>query len=86
MNDLRTQKKLLNERSNNLEKTNKSIIKENDELRDKIRKLKEEKIQRPNITDKDLSKLPKILQDTRKRDDKARTYAPKSNDKISTKD
>ena len=74
-NDLKFQKKLLNERSNDLEKTNKLVNKKNDELRDEIKKLKEAKIQRLNIINKDLSTLPNVIQDARKRDDKARTFA-----------
>ena len=79
INDLKTQKNLLKERSDNLKKFNESKTKENNELRDEIRKLKEVKIQRPNIIDKDSSTFPKILQDVKKRDDKARTFGPPDN-------
>ena len=73
---------MLKERSDNLKKFNESKTKENNELRDEIRKLKEVKIQRPNIIDKYSSTFPKILQDVKKGDDKARTFAPPDNDKM----
>ena len=82
INDLKRQKKLLKEGLDDLKKINKSKTKENDELKDKISKLKEAKIQRSNIIDKDSSALPKLLQDVRKRDDKARTFAPSDNDEM----
>ena len=64
INDLKLQNELLEEVLDNLKN------KENNELRDEIEKLKKGKI------DKDLSTMPKMLQDVRKRDDKARTFAP----------
>ena len=59
-------KKILKERSDNLKKFNESKTKENNELRDETRKLKEVKIQRPNIIDKDSSTFLKIIQDVKK--------------------
>ena len=50
------------------EKINKLKIEENDELRDEIRKFRESNIK--------LGRLPKLLEDIRKRDDKSRTFAP----------
>ena len=79
INDLKTQKRLLKEVLDDFKKINESKNKENNKLKDEIIKLKELKIQRPNIIDKDLSTLPNILQDARKRDDKARTLAPPDN-------
>ena len=79
INDLKLQKKLLKGGLDDLKKSNESKTKENNELRDKIKKLKKEEIQRPNIIEKDSSTLPKILQDVKKRDDKARTFAPPDN-------
>ena len=76
INNLEFQNKLLKERLDNLQKSNDLRNKENNELRDEIEKL------RLNMID-DLKKLykvsntqPKIIQDVRKRDDKARTFAP----------
>ena len=67
-------------------KFNNSKNKENNELRNEIEKLKEEKVKGSNIID-DLTKLyeapstvPKIIQDVRKRDDKAKTFALPDND------
>ena len=82
INDLKRQKKLLKEGLDNFKKINESKTKENDELRDEINKLKEAKIQRPNIIDKDSTTLLKIFQDVRKRDDKVRTFAPSDNDEM----
>ena len=79
INDLKLQNKLLKERSDYEEKSSKLKIKENNELRNEIEKLKEVKIQKSNIIDKASSTFPKILQDVRKRDDKARTFAPPDN-------
>ena len=62
INDLKFQNKLLNEGLDDLKKSN--------VLRDEVSKLKEVKI------DKDLSTIPKMFQDVRKRDDKVRTFAP----------
>ena len=61
-------------------------IKENTELRNKIEKLKEEKVKGLNIIDdltkshEDLNTVPKMPQKVRKVDDKARTFAPSDND------
>ena len=62
-------------------------MKKKNELRNKINKLKELKIQKPSIidniikSDKTWSTLPpKIIQDVRKRDDKVRTFALPNND------
>ena len=71
INDLKLQNKLLNEGLDDSKKSNDLKNKENNELRDKISKLKEVKI------DKDSSTMPKMFQDVRKRDDKVRTFAPK---------
>ena len=85
INDLKFQNKLLKERLDYKEKSLKLKIKENNELRNEIEKLKEIKIQKSNIiddlekSDKASSTFPKILQDVRKRDDKARTFAPSDN-------
>ena len=84
INDLKLQNKLLKEGLDYEKKSSK--LKENDELKNKIEKLEEVEIQRPNIFDKSSSTLPKIFQDVRKRDDKARTFAPSdNNDEIDKK-
>ena len=80
INDLIFQNKLLKE------KLNDSKTKEHNELRNEIEKLKEAKVKGSNIIDdltksnKALSTAPIILQDLRKRDDKARTFAPPDDD------
>ena len=85
INDLKFQNKLLKERLDYKEKSLKLKIKENNVLRNEIEKLKEIKIQKSNIiddlekSDKAWSTFPKILQDVRKREDKARTFAPTDN-------
>ena len=82
MNDLIFQNKLLKEGLNDSNKSNDSKTKENNELRNEIKKLKEAKVRGSNIIDdltksyKDSSTLPKMLQDVRKKDDKTRTFAP----------
>ena len=64
-----------------MKKSNDLNTKENNKLRDEISKLEKVQIQRSNIiddfvkSDKDSSTLPKILQDVRKRYNKARTFA-----------
>ena len=69
----------------NLKKSNGLKNKENNELRNEIEKLKEVKVKRSNIIDdlkksyEVLSTQPKMIQDVRKRDDKARTFAPPDN-------
>ena len=50
------------------ERINKLKIKENNELKDEIRKLRESNIE--------LGRTPKLIQDLEKEDDKARTFAP----------
>ena len=85
INDLKLQNKLLKEGLDYEKKSSKLKIKENDELKNKIEKLKEVK-NRSNIIDKSSSTLPKIFQDVRKRDDKARTFAPlDNNDEVDKK-
>ena len=79
INDLKLQNKLLKEGLDYEKKSSKLKIKENDELKNKIEKLKEVKNQKLNIIDKSSSRLPKIFQDVRKRDDKAKTLAPPDN-------
>ena len=85
INDLKFQNKLLKERLDYKEKYLKLKTKENNVLRNEIEKLKEIKIQKSNIiddlekSDKAWSTFPKILQDVRKREDKARTFAPTDN-------
>ena len=74
INYLKLKNKLLKEGLDYENKSSKLKNKENDELRNEIEKLKEAKIQRSNIIDKSSSTLPKIFQDIRKRDDKARTF------------
>ena len=87
-NSLKFQNKSLKERLDNLEKSNDLKTKENDELRNEIKKLKKAKVQRSSLMD-DLKKSHEapstpleILQDVRKRDDKARTFAPSDDDKM----
>ena len=87
-NILKFQNKSLKERLDNLEKSNDLKAKENDELRNEIKKLKKAKVQRSSIID-DLKKLheapstpPEILQDVRKRDDKVRTFALSDDDEM----
>ena len=80
-NSLKFQNKSLKERLDNLEKSNDLKTKENDELRNKIKKLKKAKVQRSSIIDilkksyEALNTPPEILQDVRQIDDKARTFA-----------
>ena len=82
---MKFQNNLLKERLDHEEKSSKLKIKENNELRNEIEKLKEVRIQKSNIIDdlvksnKASSTFPKILQDVRKRDDKTRTFAPPDN-------
>ena len=86
INDLRFKNKLLKERLDNSKKSNDLKIKENNELRNEIEKSKEAKVQGSSIIDnlkksyEAPSTVPKILQDVRKRDDKARTFATSDND------
>ena len=87
-NSLKFQNKSLKERLDNLEKSNDLKTKENVELRNEIKKLKEAKVQRSSIID-NLKKSyeapstpPQILQDVRKRDDKARTFALSDDDEM----
>ena len=87
-NILKFQNKSLKERLDNLEKSNDLKTKENDELRNEIKKLKKAKVQRSSIID-DLKKSheapstpPEILQDVRKRDDKVRTFASSDDDEM----
>ena len=70
-------------------KSNELKIKENNELKREIKKLKRVKIQKLNIiddlvkSDKASNTFPKIFQDVRKRGDKARTFAqPDNNDEL----
>ena len=87
-NSLKSQNKLLKERLDNLKKSDDLKTKENDELRNEIKKLKKAKVQRSRIID-NLKKsyeapsiLPEIPQDVRKRDVKARTFAPSDDDEM----
>ena len=72
-NNLKSQNELLKERLDNLETSNDLKTKENDELRNEIKKLKKAKVQRSSIIDdlknshEDPSTPPEILQDVRKR-------------------
>ena len=80
INNLKLQEKILKETLDDLEKSSKLKTKEVNELKDKIDKLKEARI------DKNLSEMTKRFQDARKKDpstmpkilqdDKARTFAP----------
>ena len=85
-NSLKFQNKSLKERLDNLEKSNDLKTKENDELRNKTKKLKKAKVQRSSIIDilkksyEALNTPPEILQDVRQIDDKARTFAPSDYD------
>ena len=85
-NSLKSKNKSLKERLDNLEKSNNLKTKENDELRNEIKKLKKAKVQRSSIIDnlkksyEALITLPEVLQDVRKRDDKVRTFAPSDDD------
>ena len=87
-NSLTFQNKSLKERLDNLEKSIDLKTKENDELRNEIKKFKKAKVQRSSIID-DLKKShkasstpPEILQDVRKRDDKVRTFAQSDDDEM----
>ena len=87
-NILKFQNKSLKERLDNLEKSNDLKAKENDELRNEIKKFKKAKVQRSSIID-DLKKSheapstpPEILQDVRKRDDKVRTFGSSDDDEM----
>ena len=77
--------KLLKERLDNSKEINESKTKENNELIDEINKFKEAKVKKSNIVDyliksyEASSTRPEILKDVRKRDDKARTFAPPDN-------
>ena len=73
INDLKLQNKLLKEGLDNLKKSNDLKNKENNKLKTEIKGLKKVKI------DKDLRTKPKMIHDVRKRDDKARTFAPPDN-------
>ena len=80
INYLKLQNKLLKERLDNSKKSNDIKIKEMNKLRNEVKK--------SNIID-DLKKsheapstVPELLQDIRKRDDKARTFAPPDNDEM----
>ena len=80
INYLKLQNKLLKERLDNSKKSNDIKIKEMNKLRNEVKK--------SNIID-DLKKsheapstVPELLQDIRKRDDKARTIAPPDNDEM----
>ena len=88
INDLKNQNKLLKDGLENQKKSNESKTKENYELRDEISELKTAKVQRASIIN-DLKKSheapstpPEILQDVRKRDNKARTFAPSHDDEM----
>ena len=86
INYLKLQNKLLKKVLDDSKKFNDSKNKENNELRNEIEKLKEEKVQGSSIIGnfkklyKAPSTVPKILQDVRKRDNKARTFAPPDSD------
>ena len=77
INDLENQNKLLKDGLEYQKKSNDLKTKENDDLRNEIEKLKKAKVQKSNIIDNltKSDKLPEILQDVRKRDNKARTLA-----------
>ena len=67
INNLKKSKKLLIKGLNKHEKINELKTKENDELKNDIKKLKE--------LNEQFTGLPTMLQDVKKGDDKARTFA-----------
>ena len=74
---IKKSKNLLIKGLNKHEKINKLKTKENDELKNEIRELKK--------SNKQFTGLPTILQDVKKRDNKARTLVPPDNTTESTK-
>ena len=77
MSNLKKSKKLLIKGLNKHERINKLKTNKNDELKYEIRKLKK--------SNKELGGLHTLLQDVKKRDNKARTFAPSDNTAKSTK-
>ena len=65
-------KKFINKRIRKQKRINELKIKENNELKNEIKKLEKSKTE--------LSGLPKLFEDIEKRDDKARTFAPPDRD------